>query len=100
MTDAQVLAALYNSSRFQGLGFLQAVPGPMTTDVALRLISGSRNEPGQPKAGAYFDYLFGRVIKTDVSKNPLDLRLYDRDMGPGAGRRAIEAAMDELKRPS
>lgn len=99
LTDAQVLTALYNASRVQGLGVLQARPEPMTVEAAEKLIKGTRHEIGQPATGAYFDYLYGRVIKTDVSENPLDLWGYDRDMGPGAGARAIEAMMDGLKRP-
>jgi len=99
LTDAQVLIALYNASRSQGLGFLHAKPGGLTITEAEELLSGFRSEPGQPTRGTYFDYLKGRVIKTDVSENPLDLRLYDRDMGPGAGQRAILKMMDTLTRP-
>lgn len=42
--------------------------------------------------GFYFDYVQGRLIKTDLGKTPLDFRLYDRDNGDGAGYRAIEDA--------
>lgn len=95
LTNAEVLRALYNASRPQGMGFLHADPRPMTVKEAEALIGGTRSEPGQPVRGTYFDYLKGRVIKTDVSENPLKLRLFNRDMGPGAGERAIQQAMEE-----
>lgn len=37
----------------------------------------------------YFDYLQGRVMKVDLAGDELDPRLYDRDNGEGAARRAI-----------
>jgi hypothetical protein len=102
LTDAEVLVALYNASRPQGFGIFQALRDPtgvLNVKEAEKLLTGSRNEPGQPVTGTYFDYLYGRVIKTDVSENPLDLRLFDRDMGPGAGARAIEAMLRKVKGP-
>lgn len=99
LTDAEVLVALYNASRPQGLGFLHAENGDMTLSEASELLGGERGEPGQPTRGTYFDYLKGRIIKTDVSKNPLDLRLFNRDMGAGAGEAAIAGALRKAKGP-
>ena len=82
LTDAQVLCALYNASKVQGMGFLQELPGAMTEEEAQELLDLSKDH--------YFDYLHGKSMKVDVSERPLDLRLYDRDNGPGAGQRAIE----------
>ena len=43
------------------------------------------------KTHTYFDYEGGRMIKTDFASFPkLDIRLYDRDFGPGAAQRVIE----------
>lgn len=100
LTDAQVLCALYNASHAQGMGMFQARPGDLTEEEARRRLGDDGPlEPGQRRAGAYVDYLNGRVIKTDVSDDPLDFRLYDRDMGQGAGDRAIFAYLDKLTRP-
>jgi len=44
----------------------------------------------------YFDYLRGRVMKIDLSKDYLDTSSYDRDNGQGAAEYAI---LDELTRP-
>ena len=90
LTNAQVLCALYNSSRVLGMGALHAQDGKLTEDEANKLLGGVREEPGQPRIGTYFDYLNGKIIKTDVSKRPLELRLFDRDNGEGAGERAIK----------
>jgi hypothetical protein len=102
LTDAQVLAALYNWSRPQGLGMLHAKGGAMTVEEAETLLTPDGAKPddlGHSRHGRYFDYLHGRVIKVDVSENPLDFRLYDRDLGKGAGEQAILRMMDSLTKP-
>jgi hypothetical protein len=48
------------------------------------------------KGNLYFDYLNGRMIKVNLGQDNLDLRLYDRDNGPGAGMMVI---LDEFTRP-
>lgn len=85
LNKAKVLAALYNASRPQGMGFLHYDSEPMTEQEATKLLF-------QPRLGPiYFDYLRGRVMKVDLSGNMLDPRLYDRDNGEGAALKAIEA---------
>ena len=76
---AAVLAALYNASKPQGLGFLQYDPTPMTTDEATLLLEERE----------YFDYLKGRDMKVDLSGDSFSPYLYDRDNGPGAAERAL-----------
>lgn len=79
LDKADVLAALYNGSRPQGLGVLHFDPQPMTVKEARSLV----------ETGTYFDYLKGRVLKVDISGDALDPRLYDRDLGEGAAERAL-----------
>ena len=81
LNKAEVLAALYNASTPQGMGFLQYDPAPMTVDEATSLL----------EQRTYFDYLKGRVMKIDLGGEELDPRLYDRDNGNGAAALAIEA---------
>ena len=81
INKADLLAALYNNSRTQGLGFLSARPGDMTRDEAAAMLACSQR----------FDYLYGRVMKVDLSTGELDPRLYDRDLGQGAAQRVVEA---------
>lgn len=76
---AEVLAILYNHSKPQGMGFLQADSNQMTKEEAQKLLDGYK----------YFDYLKGRIMKVDLSGNELDPALYDRDNGQGAAERAI-----------
>lgn len=105
LTDAQVLAALYNASgpNLPGaLGLLAAATRKeMSVDEAQALLD---KHVGQGRVGvgpaAYFDYIGPRVMKIDVSGDPLDFRLYDRDNGQGAGERAIFAMLDTLTRPA
>ena len=80
LDKAEVLAALYNSAKPQGLGFLQYEPSPMSTEEAGRLL----------KEVTCFDYLKGRVMKVNLSGEELNPRGYDRDNGEGAAYRAIK----------
>ena len=79
MDKRAVLAALYNNSKPQGMGFLHFDPEPMTLEEAGEAL----------KAQSYFDYYKGRVMKVDLSEDALRPWLYDRDNGPGAAARAI-----------
>ncbi len=76
---AAILAALYNASRPQGMGFLHYDPEPMSADVARKLLQHSTE----------FDYLKGRVMKVDLGGDELNTWGYDRDNGDGAALRAI-----------
>ena len=75
-----LLAALYNNSRTQGMGFLSAKSGVMTRDEAAELLKETQR----------FDYLYGRVMKVNLSKDELDPWLYDRDLGQGAAQRVVD----------
>lgn len=89
---AELLAALYNGARPQGMGFLQARPGDMTVDEARTLLDRVlRNGEG------WFDYVLGRPIKVGF-KGDMLLRadLYDRDAPGGAG--SVQSIVDELRK--
>lgn len=79
ISKAAILAALYNNSKPQGMGFLAFDPEEMSEKEAAKLLQKSN----------YFDYLNGRVMKVDLSGNELDPWLYDHDNGTGAAERAI-----------
>lgn len=82
LNKAKVLKALYDNSHEQGLGFLQAVPkGFVTVEHCEELL----------KEQTYFDYMYGRVLKVDLSDDEFDEWLYDRDCGRGAAERAINS---------
>jgi hypothetical protein len=76
-----LLAALFNASKQQGLGFLDPRGAAhMTEEDAAEVIAAQ---------GMYFDYLRGRVMKISIDGDELEPRLYDRDNGQGAAERAI-----------
>lgn len=77
---AQILAALYNASKVQGMGFLQQKVGQMSESEAAELLKSNKD----------FDYLHGKVMKIDLSGDELNPRLYDRDNGDGAAERALK----------
>lgn len=39
----------------------------------------------------YFDYLYSKVLKVELSGDEFDEYLYDRDCGPGDAQRAIDS---------
>ncbi len=80
LRKADVLAALYNASRPQEMGFLSYDPEPMTPDEARQLL----------EITSYFDYIKGRVMKVNLDGDELNPRLYDQDNGGGAAEAAIE----------
>jgi len=80
-----VLAALYNNSKAQGMGFMHFDPTPMTPQEGAQVLARS----------TYVDYLKGRVIKCDLSGDTLRPGLYDRDLGEGAAARAVATVPDK-----
>lgn len=82
LSKASVLAALYNASKPQGMGYLQFTPQDMTEAEAFALLKVQ---------GTYFDYLKGRAMKVELSNDAnFDARGYDRDNGEGAAQRAVD----------
>lgn len=81
LDKAAVLAALYNASKPQGMGFMHYDSTPMMVEEARQLL----------ERGAYFDYLKGRVMKVDLGGDTLDTWGYDRDNGDGAAAKALES---------
>ena len=99
LKQGAVLAALYNNSKPFGMGFLHADSELMTEQEAEELLgdTGRTDDVGfKVSCHTYFDYLKGRVMKVDLS-NPaeFDERLYDRDNGPGAAQKVIQALRAE-----
>ncbi|MFA5333053.1 MAG: hypothetical protein WC376_00985 [Candidatus Nanoarchaeia archaeon] len=80
LDKAEVLAALYNASKPQGMGFIQFNPNPMSVNEARQYI-----ETGI----TYFDYLKGRVMKIDLSSDELLTGLYNRDNGENAAEKVL-----------
>jgi hypothetical protein len=81
LDKATVLAALYNHSKPQGMGFLHFDPTPMTPEEAATHLQRSM----------YTDYLKGRIIKVDLKNDEFNEALYDRDLGSGAAAEAVDS---------
>jgi hypothetical protein len=88
LNKAEVLAALYNNSRQQGIGCLNPDGQYQMT------VEEAGNEL---KRGTYFDYLRGRVMKVDLSGDTLRTALYDRDNGHGAAAAALEDIIENAR---
>ncbi|MBA7541333.1 hypothetical protein ES705_33644 [subsurface metagenome] len=79
LDKAEVLAALYNASKPQGMGFFHSDSKPMTSKEAGVLLKQTTD----------FDYVQGRIMKVNLSGDTFDPWLYDRDNGQGAAEEAI-----------
>lgn len=82
INKATVLATLYNASKHQGMGLLNADGKVMTDEEAQKIID-------ECNGNTYFDYLKGKVMKIDIGRDELNTRLYNRDNGDGAAERAL-----------
>lgn len=80
LDKAEVLMALFNGARPQGMGFLHYDPKPMEKAVAQDILV----------RGTYFDYVQGRVMKVDLSGDSFSPWGYDRDNGKGAAETIID----------
>lgn len=75
----EVLAALYNHAKPQGLGMLHYEDKRMTVEEAEELLR-SQN---------HFDYVKGRVMKVFLKGDRFNAAVYDRDNGVGAAMAAL-----------
>lgn len=80
LDKVEVLTVLYDNARCQGLGVLHYREGSLSREEATEMLNKS----------TYFDYVYGRVMKVDLSSNQFNEYLYDRDNGAGAAKRAID----------
>jgi hypothetical protein len=80
LDKARVLVALYRGSKGKGMSFLDPMFGTdLTVEMARNLLSKT----------TYFDYLYGKIMKINLSGDRFDSRLYDRDNGYPAAEMAI-----------
>lgn len=82
LSKAEALMRLFNNSKTQGMS--QLAYDYDGKDMSLKeaeIIISSGN--------LSFDYLKGRIMKVNLSKDEFDPWLYDRDNGAGAALRAI-----------
>ena len=95
LDKAEVLAALYNASKQQGMGFMQSRGASgMTKEEAASEIEAVKSANGKIR----FDYLNGRVMKVEIGGDTLEPWLYDRDNGPGAAERALAGLVSRQER--
>jgi hypothetical protein len=80
LNKAEVLMALYNNAKPQGMGFLHFTPEDMTKEEAEEILKSQKR----------FDYLKGRVMKVNLAENEFDPWLYNRDNGENAAEKIIE----------
>jgi hypothetical protein len=78
LDKGDVLWALYMPAGKMGMGFL----APDLTEETVRSMA---KDPY-----LYFDYLGGKPLKVDLTGNSFNGRLYDRDQGVGAARKAVD----------
>jgi hypothetical protein len=103
-----LLAELYNNAKVMGMGVFQAHRGPavMSHEQGRELIAATQRDefahdnkmavpslqPSRPETQLYFDYLFGRCLKVNLTGDEAEAWGYDRDWGAGAFERCAETA--------
>lgn len=80
LDKAEILAELYNNAIPLGMGKMHYEPINMTIQEAQKLLDSGQT---------FFDYVKGRVMKIDLSKDELNTRLYNRDNGNNAAENII-----------
>lgn len=97
LNKAEVLLALWRGSHSQGISFFGRGEGSFTLEMAEKMVS----ELTKSNHRLYFDYVYGHVIKCDITDDTFDDRLYARDCGEGTSENVIEfvrkGKLDELK---
>lgn len=88
LDKAEVLMALYHRGQVQGLGTLEASSSVMSLETAKEFVEEATTNARHGEV-IYFDYVLGRVIKTEIGHDELNPRLYDRDNGQGAAAAAL-----------
>lgn len=90
LDKTKLIFELWTHSHVQGLSVLSEREFDFR-EVEARIAGGN----------TYFDYLFGRVMKVDVSGDTMETYLYDRDCGHGkaAAVVAIMRAREEETEP-
>lgn len=86
LDKAEVLAALYNNAEALGSGVASWTPDDMPIEEAQALLD---------EGITYFDYVHGRGLKIDLSKDELDPRMYDRDWGDGAAMMVLHLLVEK-----
>ena len=91
LSKAAVLAAMFNASRPQGMGFISSLSGPESLD-----IEAAEKEIAKTLDFVYldFDYVFGRPLKLNLTEDSFDPRGFDRDNG-GSG--SAQKIVDRLR---
>lgn len=94
LDKAAVLCALFNGARQIGAGAIFHPEGvkPMALDEAKTYLHLGDDMKRQfnKEPSLRFDYLLGRPLKVDLSKDEISVGLYDRDHGEGAALKALQ----------
>lgn len=89
LDKAEVLAALFNASRPQRMGFHHPhCLEDLTVASAQEILEGEPRFPWNPFK---FDYVNGRPLKVDLRGDTFDPTSFDENNGEGAAARAVEA---------
>ena len=80
LNKGDVLAALFNSAKTQGMGFIHYQSDHVMDSTEAEVLLAQQSD---------FDYVEGRVIKVDLSGDEFDPGGYDRDNGQGSAARLV-----------
>lgn len=82
LDKAQVLAVLYNKAKVQDMGIYRFIKGDMEIKQAQFILDNGQYD---------FDYLYGRVMKIDLSGNEVNTCGYNLDNGENSAEKAVNS---------
>lgn len=86
LPKAKVLAALFNSAKPLGLGFMHYRASHIMDEAEAAVLLEQQT---------YFDYHEGRLMKVNLAGDTLDTWAYNRDNGTNAAENAIQSIVGE-----
>lgn len=89
LDKAELLVELYNHSHQQGMGMLQPARS-LTVEDARKLLEQTQS----------FDYLYGKVMKVNLSGDEFEEWLYDRDNGQGMAQSVVDGIKKKMEEVS
>jgi hypothetical protein len=89
LEKAKILAALYNTAKLVIPSATK--PGIMTEEEAQKIIDAGKTR---------IEYIYGRIMKIDITGDDIDPWGYDRDNGEGAVAKIVQEVRDGKHAPS
>ncbi len=97
LDKAEVLALLYNNTKTVGMRLFDQSAHNDQSGLTMTIERAKKEIIENPRLR--FNYLYGKAIQVDLSKDSFDPTLYDRDNGPGLAKVLIASLRKNTEKP-